>query len=166
MSRSNKVQKPHARRCDRVTWYTPRDTLGCIISVDSPVLPILPGRVLLLGLSARSSLRHALSARFGHVRSLRSISTSVSQLTHANALAELLRAAKRRAEMLYPMKNRVMLVSRKSPTTIRVNLVRFFSMMVVPEKVPPIPPPSEEESPPPFPEWRRIRPTKAMQNMT
>jgi hypothetical protein len=68
--------------------------------------------------------------------------------------------------MLYPMKNRVMLVSRKSPTTIRVNLVRFFSMMVVPEKVEPIPPPSEEESPPPFPEWRRIRPTKAMQNTT
>ena len=26
--------------------------------------------------------------------------------------------------MLYPMKNRVTLVSRKSPTTIRVNLVR------------------------------------------
>ena len=68
--------------------------------------------------------------------------------------------------MLQLMKNRVMLVSKKSPTMIRVNLVRFFSMMVVPEKVPPIPPPSEEESPPPFPEWRRIRPTRAMQNTT
>jgi hypothetical protein len=68
--------------------------------------------------------------------------------------------------MLYPMKNRVTLVSRKSPTTIRVNLVRIYSMIVVPENVSPIPPPSEEESPPPFPEWRRIRPTSAMQNMT
>ena len=38
---------------NRVTRHTPRGISGCIITLDSPVLPILPGRVLLLGKSAR-----------------------------------------------------------------------------------------------------------------
>jgi hypothetical protein len=46
-------------------------------------------------------------------------------------------------------KKRATLVSAKRPMTMRVRRVRFFSIIVVPEKVPPIPPPSEEESPPP-----------------
>jgi hypothetical protein len=41
-----------------------RDTLGCIITLDSPVLPILPGRVLLLSKSARRLIA-ALSASAG-----------------------------------------------------------------------------------------------------
>ena len=48
----------------------------------------------------------------------------------------------------------------KRATTITVSRVRFFSIMVVPEKVPPMPPPREEERPPPLPECRRIRPTR------
>jgi hypothetical protein len=43
--------------------------------------------------------------------------------------------------------------------------VRFFSMTVVPEKVPPIPPPKEAESPPPLPECSRINPTRAKLNI-
>jgi hypothetical protein len=42
-----------------VTGYTPRDTPGCIIAVDSPVLPILPGRVLLLERSCGTATKHA-----------------------------------------------------------------------------------------------------------
>lgn len=44
---------------------------------------------------------------------------------------------------------------------MRVSRVRFFSITVVPEKVPPIPPPREEERPPPLPECRRIIPMRA-----
>ena len=42
-----------------MTGYTPRDTPGCIIAVDSPVLPILPGRVLLLERSCGTATKRA-----------------------------------------------------------------------------------------------------------
>lgn len=65
----------------------------------------------------------------------------------------------------YDRKIRAIVERVKRATTIRVSRVRFFSMMVVPENVLPIPPPREEESPPPLPEWRRINPMRATENM-
>ncbi len=57
------------------------------------------------------------------------------------------------------------MVIRKSPITIRVSLLRFFSIIVVPEKVLPIPPPKVVESPPPFPEWRSMSAIRVMENI-
>jgi hypothetical protein len=83
---------------------------------DSPVLPILPGRVLLFA------------------------EDQAKKISNTEEMA-------------------------KRATTITVSRVRFFSMMVVPEKVLPMPPPREEDSPPPLPECKRIRPTRAALNI-
>src|SRR5918998_2449233 len=144
--------------------------------MDSPVLPILPGRVLLSAFSCPAGF-----ARGGFGPGLRRVpgpAISVPERCPRPRKREqhFSPFATRECRCLspasiggsdrkrYPRKYRATLVSAKRATTIRVSLVRFFSMIVVPEKVPPIPPPSEEERPPPLPECRSMSPMRAMQN--